>query len=55
MTNQEPPSGPDRASWKRKMGVELSGLERPRDFWVAFLFLVAFLAVAAAISYVAFG
>jgi hypothetical protein len=55
VTNQEPPSDPDRASWKRKIGVELSGLERPRDFLVAFLFLVAFVAVAATIAYVAFG
>jgi hypothetical protein len=37
------------------MGVEMSGLERPRDFLVAFLFLATFIAVAAGIAYVAFG
>jgi hypothetical protein len=37
------------------MGVEFSGLERPRDFWIALLFLASFLAVAAVIAYVSFG
>jgi hypothetical protein len=37
------------------MGVEFSGLERPRDFLVAFVFIVAFLLVAATIAYAVFG
>ena len=55
MTSRKRVPDPRRASWKKKMGVELSGLERPRDFLVAFLFLAVFLAVAAVIAYVNFG
>ncbi len=37
------------------MGVEFSGLERPRDFWYALAFLVGFLVVAAVVAFLAFG
>ena len=37
------------------MGVEFSGLERTRDFLVAFAFLLVFFAVAAAIAFIVFG
>lgn len=49
---------PDRSrddSWKRKMGVEFSGLERFRDYVVAFAFALVFVAIAGIIAYVAFG
>jgi hypothetical protein len=36
------------------MGVEFSGLERPRDFIVAFVFLAALVAVAALVAFLAF-
>ena len=52
------PTQPDRdraQSWKGKMGVEFSGLERPRDFLFAFAFLMLFVAVAAVIAFIAFG
>lgn len=45
----------DEQSWKRKIGVELSGLERPRDFVIAFAFLIGFILVAAVIAFVMFG
>jgi hypothetical protein len=37
------------------MGVEFSGLERSRDFLVAFGFIAALGAVAAIVAFVAFG
>ena len=43
------------ASWKRKMGVEFSGLERPRDFWYAIAFIVGFIAISAVVAFVVFG
>lgn len=42
-------------SWKSKMGVEFSGLERPRDFLVALAVLAVFVLIAMAIAFVAFG
>lgn len=45
----------DSDSWKKRIGVEFSGLERPRDFLVAFAFLVGFVMVAAVIAWIAFG
>ena len=42
-------------SWKKKIGVEFSGLERPRDFAVAFAFLAGFVLLAAAIAWIVFG
>lgn len=44
-----------RDSWKRKMGVEFSGLERSRDFLVAFLFFAVFVIIAMVIAFIAFG
>ncbi len=55
MTDRRPPTEPEPSGWKQKMGVELSGLERPRDFLIAFVFLATFVAVAAGIAYVMFG
>jgi hypothetical protein len=50
------PSEPDeRQHWKKKIGVEFSGLERPRDFAIAFAFLLGFILLAAAIAWVVFG
>lgn len=49
--SRRPPTKP----WKRKMGPELSGLETPRDFLVAFLFVAIFLATAAFLAFLAFG
>jgi hypothetical protein len=47
--------GKPRNPWKRKMGVEFSGLEAPRDFLVAILALVGLVLVAMVIAFVAFG
>ena len=55
MKREKQQTEPVRDSWKRKMGVEFSGLERGRDFLIAFLFLAVFLAIAAIISYSMFG
>lgn len=41
--------------WKRKMGVEFSGLERSRDFMVAIAFFGGIGAVAAIAAFLAFG
>lgn len=41
--------------WKRKMGVEFSGLENTRDFIVALGCFALLVAVAAAVAFVAFG
>lgn len=46
---------PSRNSWKSKMGVEFSGLERPSDFWIAIAIFVAFVTIAMVIAFVAFG
>jgi len=45
----------ERDHWKRKMGVEFSGLERSRDFLVAFAFVAVLFVVAMVIAFVAFG
>jgi hypothetical protein len=37
------------------MGVEFSGLQRPRDFLIALAFFAGFVIVAAVIAFVAFG
>lgn len=55
MASPKPPAGKPSESWKRKIGVELSGLERPRDFAIAFAFLFGFVLVAAVIAFVLFG
>ena len=55
MERPRTPSGDPSDSWKRRIGAELSGLERPRDFLVAFIFLVVFILVAAVIAWIAFG
>ncbi len=44
----------DSQSWKKKMGVEFSGFQWSRDFVVAFLFGVVFVAIAMTIAYLAF-
>ncbi len=50
------PSEPDEGRhWKKRIGVEFSGLERPRDFAIAFAFLFGFILLAAAIAWVVFG
>lgn len=43
-----------RSPWKRKMGPEFSGLERPRDFLVAFTFVAILLGTAALLAFLAF-
>jgi hypothetical protein len=55
VASPKPPAGKPSESWKRKIGVEFSGLERPRDFVIAFAFLIAFILVAAVIAFVMFG
>jgi hypothetical protein len=55
MARPRTPSGDPSDSWKSRIGAELSGLERPRDFLVAFAFLIGFILVAAVIAWIAFG
>lgn len=55
MARPRTPSGDPSDSWKRRIGAELSGLERPRDFLIAFAFLIVFVLVAAVIAWIAFG
>ena len=45
----------DDTSWKTKMGVEFSGLEGTRDFFVALGFIVILITVGMVIAYMAFG
>jgi hypothetical protein len=40
--------------WKRRRGVEFSGLERPRDFLIGPLFFAAMLTIAAIIAWALF-
>ncbi len=54
MSHEQRPDEP-REPWKRKMGAEFSGLERPRDFLVAFLAVAVLITIALVIAYVAFG
>lgn len=51
----EQPNPKERDSWKRRMGVEFSGLERSRDFLVAFVFFVVFVIIAMVIAFIMFG
>ena len=45
----------EQNSWKKKMGVELSGLEGTRDFLVALGFVLVMITVAMVIAFVMFG
>ena len=51
MKGQRRPSDP----WKKKVGVEFSGLENRHDFWVALVIGAAFIITAMVIAFVAFG
>lgn len=49
------PGGPPRDPWKKRMGVEFSGLEATRDFFVALGFLAILIISGMLIAYFAFG
>ena len=55
MTSPKRPDDTPRNPWKRKMGVEFSGLEGPSDFLIAVVALALFIGVAMVIAFVAFG
>ena len=44
-----------RQLWKKRMGVEFSGLERPRQFLGAILGAAVFVAIALIIAWISFG
>ena len=55
MARRKASKGGQADSWKGKIGAEFSGLERPRDFLIAFAFLTVFILIAALIAWVMFG
>jgi len=52
--SDEQPNPEERDAWKQKMGVEFSGLERSRDFLVAFVFFAVFVIIAMVIAFLMF-
>ena len=55
MSSRKSDSGQPRDPWKRKMGVEFSGLSRIRDFLVAFLIVAVFVGIGMVIAFIRFG
>ena len=54
MSKQDQHSKDDDYSWKKRIGVEFSGLERSKDFLVAIGVGLGLVAVAMAIAFIAF-
>ena len=55
MAKKDEPTGRIRNPWKRKMGVEFSGLQGPRDFLVGLLFVVLLVGAGMVIAFLSFG
>lgn len=55
MRSEKRRSGLPRDPWKRKMGPEFSGLERPSDFLAAIAIIAAIVIVGLVIAWLASG
>ena len=55
MSKKDRISTKPRDTWKNRIGVEFSGLERTRDFLIGIAFFVVLVVVAMLIAFFAFG